>query len=150
PPSPPAADAELLGRFARRRDEEAFAELVSRHGPMVLNTCRRVLGNAHDAEDAFQSTFLVLARRAGALRRPAALAGWQQRGASPVALAARRAGRRRPERAGLGEAEPPAAAPDPLAELTARDLLLALEEEVQRLPQTYRMPVVLCCLEGLS
>src|SRR5207249_9420443 len=69
-------DADLVARFARDRDEEAFAQLVVRHGPMVLSVCRRVLGDAHAAEDAFQATFLVLARSAGGLGRPAALAGW--------------------------------------------------------------------------
>ena len=73
-PSP--EDAVLLARFALSRDEGAFAALVGRHGPMVLRLCRRVLADPHAADDAFQATFLVLARRAGALRRPHALAGW--------------------------------------------------------------------------
>jgi RNA polymerase sigma factor (sigma-70 family) len=144
------SDAELLGRFVRLRDADAFAALVSRHGPMVRNACRRMLGNAHDADDAFQATFLILARRAGALGRPEALAGWLYGVASRVAHEARRDRGRRPC-PGLAEApEPPDPHPDPLAVLTARDLLRALEEEVQRLPQVYRLPVVLCCLEGLT
>jgi RNA polymerase sigma factor (sigma-70 family) len=150
--APPGADpdAVLLGRFARRRDEEAFAALVARHGPMVLNVCRRVLGNEADAEDAFQATFLVLARRAGSVARPAALAGWLYGVAARVAAEARRrrAGRRCP---GLAAAPEPAdPRPDPLAEVTARDLLVLLEDEVRRLPEVYRLPVVLCCLEGLG
>jgi DNA-directed RNA polymerase specialized sigma24 family protein len=71
--SPPAADVDLLGRWLCHRDEDAFTALVVRHGPMVRGVCRRVLGNAHDAEDAMQATFLILARKAGSLRRPEAL-----------------------------------------------------------------------------
>src|SRR5262249_30862860 len=70
------ADADLLERFLARRDEEAFAALVGRHGPMVLGVCGRVLGDAHAAEDAFQATFLILVRRAGAIRKRAALGSW--------------------------------------------------------------------------
>jgi RNA polymerase sigma factor (sigma-70 family) len=141
-----APDADLLGRFARHRDEEAFAALVARHGPMVLSACRRVLGDAHAAEDAFQATFLVLARKADSLRRPAALAGWLYGVAGRVARKAR--GR---SSSSLAEAPEPAdPRPDPLDRLTARELLAVLEEEVQRLPQGQRLAVVLCCLEGLS
>src|SRR5262249_31930250 len=69
-------DRQLLERFARKHDGAAFAALVRRHGPMVLGVCRRVLGDAHDAEDGFQATFLVLVRKAGSLRRPELLANW--------------------------------------------------------------------------
>jgi RNA polymerase sigma factor (sigma-70 family) len=144
-------DADLLARFARTRDEDAFAALMARHGPMVLNACRRVLGDAHRAEDAFQATFLVLARKAGALRRPEALAGWLYGVASRVARKARgrEAGQERP-RPPENLPDPPDPRPDPLAELSARDLLAVLEEELWRLPEVYRLAVVLCCLEGLS
>src|SRR5262245_65823881 len=74
--SPSASDADLLARWRDRRDEAAFAELVGRHGPMVLGVCRRVLGDVQHAEDAFQATFLVLARRAAELRSPESLPGF--------------------------------------------------------------------------
>ena len=73
---PTPGDAELLRRWVERRDEDAFTALVARHGRMVHGTCRRVLGNTHDAEDAFQAVFLILARKAATLRHPEALAGW--------------------------------------------------------------------------
>ena len=80
------ADAPLLDQFARCRDEQAFAALLRRHGPMVLETCRRVLPDAEDAEDAFQATFLVLARKAGSVRKGEALGAWLHNVAVRVAL----------------------------------------------------------------
>src|SRR4051794_1264880 len=70
------ADAQLLDRFLSRRDEAAFEALVVRHGPMVFDVCHNVLTDSHDAEDAFQATFLILARRAGSIRRPDSLGSW--------------------------------------------------------------------------
>ncbi|HYT93761.1 MAG TPA: RNA polymerase sigma factor, partial [Gemmataceae bacterium] len=148
---PPDSDAELLQRFARGRDEAAFAELVARHGPMVFRVCRRVLGDVQTAEDAFQAAFLVLARKAGTLGQPGRLAAWLYGVAYRVALKARQAGRREGSGHGLANApEPHDPHPDPLSELSARELLAVVEEEVQRLPEAYRWPVILCCLEGLS
>src|SRR5437016_1847548 len=108
-------DAALLSRFAARRDEDAFAALVARHGPMVLGVCRRVLGDAHAAEDAFQAVFLVLARKAAAISRPDALAAWLYGVARRVARKARTHSRRR----GVALPVPLPASPcaDPLAEL---------------------------------
>jgi RNA polymerase sigma factor (sigma-70 family) len=147
---PEPDDAGLLTRFLTGRDPAAFEALVVRHGPMVLRVCRHVLGNRHDAEDAFQATFLVLARKASSVRPPGALAGWLHGVACRIALGARAAARRQfRERLGPGLA-PPDPRPDPLAELTAREALRILEEEVQRLPEAYRLPVVLCCLHGVS
>src|SRR5262249_30666582 len=109
----------------------------------------RVLGDTHAAEDAFKATFLVLARKAASLRRPAALAGWLYGVAARVARKARSQGSRRPS--SLGDApEPTDPRHDLLDRLTARELLAVLEDEVQRLPQGQRLAVALCCLEGLS
>src|SRR5262249_17028714 len=83
------SDAVLLDRFVSRRDEAAFAALLHRHGPLVLGTCRQVLHHAHDAEDAFQAVFLILARRAASIRRTEALAAWLHRVACNVAHTAR-------------------------------------------------------------
>src|SRR5438477_5353514 len=85
-----APDADLLGRFRQERDDRAFAELVRRHGPMVFAACRRILGRAHDAEDAFQATFLVLACKPGAVRPPDRLGAWLHGVACRVARHARR------------------------------------------------------------
>jgi RNA polymerase sigma factor (sigma-70 family) len=141
----PAPDAVLLSHFVRQRDEAAFAELARRHGPMVLAVCRRTLSDEQWAEDAFQATFLVLARKAAAVR-PASPAAWLHSTARHLALRCRRAEDRRRHR----ESGRPAAAPPrgPLDELSAREALLLLDEELARLPEAYRLPLVLCALEG--
>ncbi len=141
------SDALLLQRFVQHRDERAFAAMVSRHGGMVLRSCRRVLGDVHAAEDAFQAVFLILARKAHALRRPAELPGWLHGVARRVALKARTKSIRRAAQMPLSE-ELPDTANDPLTRLTARELLTVLDEEVARLPGPQRSAVVLCCLEG--
>src|SRR5262245_34538385 len=107
-PSEPdaATDPALLGRFVAERDEGAFTALVDRHGPLVLHVCRRVLGDAHGAEDAFQAVFLILARKAAAVHPREALAAWLHGVARRVALKARSARVRR-----LREARPPGAPP---------------------------------------
>jgi RNA polymerase sigma factor (sigma-70 family) len=138
------SDAELLGRYATKRDERAFAALVHRHGPMVLGLCRRVLRNLHDVEDAFQATFTTLAFKAGDIRRGEALAGWLFQVAHRVALAARHNAARRPRSLDTDAPLTAQASPEPLW----RDLRPTLDEEVQRLPAKYRLAVVLCYLEG--
>jgi RNA polymerase sigma factor (sigma-70 family) len=133
-------DGALLRHFAERRDEAAFAALLQRHGPMVLAACRRMLSSAQDAEDAFQATFLVLARRAGQVGRPERLGPWLYGVALRVA---RRLRRDRPAQQLLDDV------PERILP-TDRDLQVALDEELARLPARYREALVLCCLEGLS
>jgi RNA polymerase sigma factor (sigma-70 family) len=138
-------DAQLLERFTARRDEAAFAALVRRHGPMVLAVCRRVLGNAHDAEDAFQAVFLALVRKAGSIRRRAALGGWLHEVALRVALRARASAQRRRQHE---QRVPDMPKRDFLVTVVWRDLQPVLDEEVQALPETCREAFVLCYLEG--
>jgi RNA polymerase sigma factor (sigma-70 family) len=141
-----ADDPELLARFAADRDEAAFAALVGRYGPMVLGACRRVLGDAQLAEDAFQATFLVLARRAGRLGRRPGLGGWLHVVARRVALRAVRGRTRRVNTVPFPTTDPPAPAePDRVA---WDELLLVLDEELERLPAKYRDPVVACYVRG--
>src|SRR5262249_38359201 len=138
-------DHQLLQRFAQGHDREAFAALVRRHGPLVLGACRRILHNAHDAEDAFQATFLVLAGRAGFIRWGEDVGGWLYRVATRAALRARaRAAARAGHERRAGQRCPT----DPLTELTGRELLNVLDEELQQLPDRYRLPLVLCYLQG--
>ncbi len=139
------ADRDLLARFATTRDEEAFVELVRRHGPMVLGVCRRVTGHPHDAEDAFQAAFVVLARRAAQVKHPEQLANWLYGVAYRTALEARTA-RRRVQEQPVSAAPEPAAPPEP--DDTA-DLRKVIDEELAKLPDKYRSAVVLCDLEGL-
>src|SRR5215469_281744 len=140
------SDRELLDDFAARGSEAAFAALVSRHGPMVLRAARRVLGHEQDAEDAFQATFLVLARNAGSIRKREAVASWLHGVAYRTAMKAKRsAARRRDHEARLRAAAQPAA-PGP----TWDEVQAVLDEEVQRLPACFREAFVLCVLEGKS
>jgi len=142
------ADEQLLEQFTARRGdaaEAAFEALVLRHGPMVLGVCRRVLRDPHEAEDAFQATFLILARRAGSIRKREVLGGWLCKVAQRVAARARALSVRR---RGLEPPcpIPPAAQPDELVEHD--DLRIAILDEVHLLPEKYRLPVQLCYIEG--
>jgi RNA polymerase sigma factor (sigma-70 family) len=140
------SDADLLDRFARMHDQEAFAALVQRHGPMVLAVCRRLLPDRHEAEDAFQATFLVLVRRSAGMRQPRLLAGWLHGVALRVALRLRRVGARRTS---LPENFPvEAQVVDPLERLAWQEIRAILDEEIEQLPSKYRLPVVLCYLQG--
>ncbi len=139
-------DRELLDRFVRRQDEAAFAALVHRHGPMVLAACRRLLRDPNDAEDACQAAFLVLARKAAAIRKPDAPGSWLHRVAIRVARDLRSALARRAARplaAGEDIARPAEA-----EELSWAEVCEALDEELQRLPEHYRAALVLCCVGG--
>jgi RNA polymerase sigma factor (sigma-70 family) len=137
-------DGALVGRFVRERNESAFETLVARHGPMVLGVCRRLLKSAHDADDAFQATFLVLAQNAARLRDPDRLGPWLYGVATRVATKARaRASRHRHEP--LVEAF---ARDEPSAEWS--DFLPILDAELGRLPAKHRDVLVLCLLQGAT
>jgi RNA polymerase sigma factor (sigma-70 family) len=138
---PGVADAELLERFRAGRDEAAFEVLVWRHSKTVLGICRRVLRDEHEAEDAFQAAFLALARHAGGIRRQQSVGGWLYRVSYRIALDAReRAARRAARQEPLAEAAAPQRGP--AAEAAGRELLRAIEAEVNRLPEKYRLPLV--------
>ncbi len=134
-------DLELIRRFARSRDPAAFEVLVWRHGPMVWATCRRVLRHRQDAEDAFQATFLALARAAGSVGRRGSAAAWLHRVATNAALKLRA---KRPVTGLARESALPAVAPD------GGEFAAAVDEELQKLPERARAAFVLCCLEGMS
>lgn len=138
-------DRQLLERFATRRDEDAFAHLVHRHGPLVLCVCRQVLQQEQDAEDAFQAIFLVLARKARSIRSAEALPNWLYGVANRLARRMKAAALRRRTRE-TALVEPPPSEPGPGGE--AGDLGPILVEEIGRLPDKYRVPFVLCYLEG--
>ena len=140
------ADAQLLARFVEVGDEAAFAELVHRHGPVVRGACRRALGESPDADDAFQCVFLILARKAATLRNAQRLGPWLHtvavRAAGRASLQIhRRLARERPVTA---MPEPAVAATEPI------DWLPLLDAEIQRLPDRFRVPLVICELQGKS
>ena len=141
------SDAQLLERYIAHRDGTAFEALVVRHGRSVQAVCRGILRDPHDAEDAFQATFLILARKAGSLRVVDSLAAWLHRVARRVAVEAnrRKARRRAVEATGLDL--------DAVAEEASapREMLTQfLHEEIDRLPEKYRAPIILCDLEELT
>jgi RNA polymerase sigma factor (sigma-70 family) len=140
-------DGQLLGRFIARRDEDAFGALVRRHGPMVFGVCRRILRHAQDAEDAFQAAFLVLARKASRLRDREAVGSWLYGVAYRAALGARASSLRRKVKEQQVETMPH---PLVMPEEGQHELLAVLDRELARLPEKYRLPVVLCELEGRS
>jgi RNA polymerase sigma factor (sigma-70 family) len=139
------SDGQLLDRFVGRREASAFEAIVERYGPLVWGVCRRVLWDHHDAEDAFQATFLVLARKAASVMPRDKLGNWLYGVAFQTAMKARatRAKRRVRERP-AGEMNEPEAVPHEPAD----ERLSGLDREVTRLPEKYRMPIILCELEG--
>ncbi len=149
------SDAELLGRFAAVDvDDEAagaaFEAIVARHGPMVLRVCRRILRDAHAAEDAFQATFLVLARRARTLGERELLGNWLYGVALRTSRKARIAAARRTARDRMAAGRRPEAIVEPEADECAAEPSRVLHEEIGRLPGSYRAAVVACYLEGLT
>jgi RNA polymerase sigma factor (sigma-70 family) len=147
------SDEDLLDVFlggTTIESQEAFRSLVARHGPMVLGTCRHVLGEHHDAEDAFQATFLVLARKGATIRNRRVLAGWLHEVAHRIAVKSRAtAVRRRNLERQCAQKSPPAIEPDTQDHTVAwNELRPLLHAEVERLPERYRIPVILSYLEG--
>src|SRR5260370_26581373 len=135
-------DGQLLQRFLTRRDEAAFAVLVRRHGPMVLGVCRRILHNSHDADDAFQATFLVLVRKAPVLASRAVVGNWLHGVAYRTALKARSADARRRVK------ERAMSRPEALEEDLRPEWHALLDRELNGLPERDRAPAILCDLEG--
>jgi RNA polymerase sigma factor (sigma-70 family) len=144
-PASGADDRQLLERFAAARDETAFEALLRRHGPMVLGVCRRLLRDPNDADDAFQATFLMLACKADAITQRESVGGWLHQVAYTTALKAKAGAAARQRHESRAGGRLPV---DPLDEVTGRELLAVLDEELARLPGRHRAPLVLCYLEG--
>lgn len=143
-----ASDDELLRKFVVERDDRVFGLLVERHSGMVMGVCRRVLGFQHDAEDAFQAVFLVLARKANTLRCGGSLPAWLHKTAFRTALRARADRGRRREQPTEDLQMLPAAAEFP--DLASEHDRSIVDEELNQLPERYRLPLYLCCIEGKS
>lgn len=141
-------DEDLLRRYRADRDESAFAEIVARYSGSVWNVCRRFLVQRQEIEDAFQAVFLILARKADRIRKGEALGSWLYGVAYRTAARARQKAVRSRERDEHAHRPPPA--PAAWSEAACRELQRILDEEVSRLPERYRAPFVLCCLEGMS
>ena len=150
------SDSELLERYKARRAESAeaataaemaFAALVDRHGAMVWGVCRRVLGDAHEAEDAFQATFLILVRQARSVRVDGSLGRWLYGVAHRVAIRARTESERR--KCGVSRVAPQAI-DDPAGEVERKEIDAVLSEELDRLPAKYRCALELCHLQGMT
>ncbi len=141
------SDAQLLERITANQDELAFEALISRHGPMVWSVCRSILRDRHDVEDAFQASFLILVRRARSLRVDDSLCGWLYRVSYRVAQETRAArAKRKVRELSTGDEAVVAADPEPADD----ELLAILGHEIDRLHDKYRLPILLCRLEGMT
>jgi RNA polymerase sigma factor (sigma-70 family) len=136
-------ERQVIARFVESSDPVAFEAIVRRHGPMVFSLCRQLLRDPNDVDDAFQATFLILLKKARTLRQPERLGPWLYGVAYRVARRAR--SQPRPRTMDEDRAAPPAGCP-----MEERERVAAIYDEIQHLPEKYRLPVVLCCLEGLS
>src|SRR5271166_2987419 len=136
-------EEELLARFVDRRDPRAFEAIVDRHGPLVLTVCRQLLADPNDVDDAFQATFLVLIRKAGSVRSPGSLASWLYGVAYRTALRLKRTSR--PIRLLTDQVAASVSCPT-----SESEQVCLLHQEIDRLPEKYRQPIVLCYFEGLT
>jgi RNA polymerase sigma factor (sigma-70 family) len=141
------SDGQLLGRFAELHEEAAFTTLLRRHGRLVWSVCRNILQHEQDAEDAFQATFLILARRAVGIRKHESVASWLHGVAYRIALKAKTMTAKRKHRE---RKAPERRLGPPADDLALRELQAMLDKELHRLPDKYRAPFILCCLEGSS
>lgn len=139
-----STEGQLLDRFVNRGDESAFEALVARHGPMVLGICRRMLHNPGDVEDAFQATFLVLVRKAGSIRDRELLGNWLYGVAHRISLRSRSRLAKRPHEMGIDRLDSEFEEFEP----DAFEIRSVIDEEISKLPEKYRRPIVLCYLEG--
>jgi RNA polymerase sigma factor (sigma-70 family) len=139
------SDRNLLERFIAQREEGAFVALLKRHGPMVLQVCRRIQDNEHEAEDVFQATFLLLARKARSIRKPDSLASWLHGVAYRLALAAKA---QRTQRQAYERQAADMRSTSGVSDHGWQELPGTLDAALQQVPEKYRLPLVLCYLEG--
>lgn len=140
-------DKELLDRFIARKDESAFSILLNRHSRMVFGVCRRILRNLHDAEDAFQGTFLVLAKRAASISDKERLGNWLYGVAIRVSLRAKARAEKRQQKEHIACDRPSVS--DDRKHLYC-EVQIVIDEELQQLPEKYRHPLVLSLMQGLT
>ncbi|HMF13620.1 MAG TPA: sigma-70 family RNA polymerase sigma factor, partial [Gemmataceae bacterium] len=150
--SAPHSDGDLLARFTIDRDPEAFAELVRRYEAMVMNVCRRLLGNGADADDAFQATFFLLARKARSIRKRDAVGSWLHGVAHRLShqMLSKMSTRLRCEEKMRQAAQSMPGAEDPVRLASLRELSAILDDELRHLPTVCRAALVACHLQGLS